>query len=351
MSATSRLDALQQRHTWVGFPLAVAYKFFDDQGGYLAALITYYGFLSLFPLLLLMVTILGFVLSNDPSLQSRIIDSAVSDFPIVGDQLKSDITGYHGSEVALVLSLLGLLYGSLGVAQAAQHAMNTVWAVPRHRRPNPLRSRLRSLRLLLLLGLGVLITTVLSALTTSAAAYTHDLAGVSASLRVLAIVIGVAANVVLFILAFRLLTSRPVSVRDVWVGAVAAGLVWQVLQLVGTYVLAHQIKGASEIYGTFGLVLGLMLWIYVEALVVVLSAELNVVLRRRLWPRSLLTPFTDDVDLTRADERVYDGMATAQRAKGFEQIDVSFHPIGDVPVDPPVEASVDPAAGEDDDVS
>jgi membrane protein len=333
MSATSRLDTLQQRHSWVGFPLAVAYKFFDDQGGYLAALITYYGFLSLFPLLLLVVTVLGFVLHNDPSLQNQIINSAVGDFPIVGEQLKSDITGFHGSDVALVLGLVGLLYGSLGVAQAAQHAMNTVWAVPRHRRPNPLRSRLRSLRLLLLLGLGVLITTALSALSTSAAAYAHDLAGVSIGLRILAIVVGAAANVGLFILAFRLLTSRPVSVRDVWVGAVVAGLVWQVLQLVGTYIVAHHVKGASEVYGTFGLVLGLMLWIYVEAIVVVISAELNVVLRHRLWPRSLLTPFTDDVDLTHADERVYGGMATAQRIKGFEQVDVSF----DRPDDPPGE--------------
>ena len=337
MSATSRLDALQQRHSWVGFPLGVAYKFFDDQGGYLAALMTYYGFLSLFPLLLLVVTILGYVLSDNPSLQNRIIDSAVSDFPIVGDQLKTDITGFHGSDVALVLGLLSLLYGSLGVAQAAQHAMNTIWAVPRHRRPNPLKSRLRSLRLLLLLGLGVLITTALSALSTSAAAYTHDLAGVSLGVRILAIVVGAAANVGLFILAFRLLTIRSVSVRDVWVGAVVAGLVWQALQLVGTYVLAHHIKGATEVYGTFGLVLGLMLWIYIEAVVVVISAELNAVLRLRLWPRALLTPFTDDVDLTHADERVYDGMATAQRAKGFERIDVSFHP----PVDPPIEPEVD----------
>jgi YihY family inner membrane protein len=326
MSVVARLDARQQRHSWLGLPIAVAYKFFDDQGGYLAALITYYGFLSLFPLLLLAITILGFVLVHEPVLRGQILTSALVDFPIVGRQVTDDIGGYRGSGVALVFGIIGSLYGGLGVAQAGQNAMNVVWAVPRNRRPNPLQSRVRSLRLLLILGLGILVTTALSALSASAQSFAHDLTGVSAGLRVLAFAVAVAANMVLFILAFRLLTVEAVSVRDVWVGAVVAGLVWQLLEIAGTWVLGHEVKGATEVYGTFGFVLGLVFWIYIEALVVVFCAELNVVLRGRLWPRALLTPFTDDVDLTPADEQVYDGMASAQQAKGFEQIDVTFDP-------------------------
>jgi membrane protein len=329
MSVVARLDAAQQRHSWLGLPIAVGYKFFDDQGGYLAALITYYGFLSLFPLLLLAITILGFVLVHDPTLRDQILTSALVDFPIVGRQVTDDIGGYRGSGVALVFGIVGSLYGGLGVAQAGQNAMNVVWAVPRNRRPNPLQSRVRSLRLLLVLGLGILVTTALSALSASAQSFAHDLNGVGVGLRILAFAVAVVANVGLFVLAFRLLTVKPVTVRDVWVGAVVAGLVWQLLEVLGTWVLGHEVKGATEVYGTFGFVLGLVFWIYIEALVVVFCAELNAVLRGGLWPRALLTPFTDDVDLTPADEQVYDAMASAQQAKGFEQIDVSFDPPGE----------------------
>jgi inner membrane protein YhjD len=329
MSVVGRIDARQQRHSWLGLPIAVGYKFFDDQGGYLAALITYYGFLSLFPLLLLAITVLGFVLSHEPMLRQRILSSALVDFPIVGRQVTDDINGYRGSGLALTFGLIGSVYGGLGFAQAGQNAMNVVWAVPRNRRPNPLQSRVRSLRLILILGLGILVTTALSALSSSAQSFAHDLVGVGVGLRVLAFVVAVAANMVLFVLAFRLLTVEPVTVRQVWVGAVVAGLVWQLLEIAGTYILGHEVKGATEVYGTFGFVLGLVFWIYIEALVVVFCAELNAVLRDRLWPRALLTPFTDDVELTSADEQVYDGMATAQRAKGFQQIDVTFDPPTD----------------------
>jgi YihY family inner membrane protein len=323
MTLTARVDALQQRRPWLGLPIAVVYKFTDDQGGYLAALITYYGFLSLFPLLLLAITVLGFLLSHDPSLRERILTSALRDFPLVGNQL-GHIRTFRGSGAAVVVGLLGSAYGGLGVAQAGQNAMNQVWAVPRNRRPNPLKARGRSVVLLLLLGVGVLLTTALSGLSTGAQSFAHDLAGLDEGVRVLAVVLAVALNIVLFVAAFRLLTVLPVTVRDVAPGAVVAALLWQVLQAVGTYYLGHKIRGATEVYGTFGFILGLIGWIYLEAVIVVLCAELNVVLRRRLWPRALLTPFTDAVSLTGADEQVYGGLATAQRSKGFERVDVSF---------------------------
>jgi YihY family inner membrane protein len=331
MGFAARVDALQQRWSWVGLPIAVVYKFLDDQGGYLAALIAYYGFLSLFPLLLFAVTILGFVLHHDPRLQAKIVDSALSNFPIVGQQIRGDLHGYHGSVPALVFGLLGSLYGGLGVAQAGQNAMNQVWAVPRHNRPNPLRSRLRSLRLLLLIGGGVLVTTGLSALSSGAQELAHGLAGVGLGIKILSLAGSVLVNLALFVLAFRVLTVEPLSVRDVFVGAAVAAVLWQILQTLGTYYLLHKVSGSTEVYGTFGLVLGILAWIYFESLIVVFCAELNVVIRRGLWPRALLTPFTDDVVLTPADETVYDDLATTQSQKGFERIDVSFD-------DPPVDA-------------
>src|SRR6266508_5313290 len=170
MSATERLDNFQQRHRWAGLPLAIVYKFHDDQGIYLAALIAHYGFLSLFPLLLLLTTILGFVLQNNPELQQRVLDSTLSQFPVIGDQL-GDPEGLRGNGFALVLSAVLAVYGALGVAHAVQNAMNVTWAVPRCRRPNPLHLRVRSILLIALGGLATMITTVLSALASSAGAF------------------------------------------------------------------------------------------------------------------------------------------------------------------------------------
>jgi membrane protein len=324
----SRLDRYQRGHSWLGLPLAVLYKLNDDQGIYLASLITYYGFVSLFPLLLIGVSALGFVLHGDPGLRGEILHSAVSDFPIIGAQLTSNIHGYGGSGAALAIGIIGSVYGALGLAQATQNAMNVIWGVPRNKRPNPIKARGRSLFLVLLLGIGVLVTTGLSGLGTTLGSF-------GPGARVGVTILSFAVNCGLFLVAFRLLTARVVSNRDVAPGALIAAVAWQVLQELGTYYVAHELKGSSEVYGTFGYVLGLIAWIYLEALVVMLCAELNVVLRHRLWPRALLTPFTDRVTLTGADRRAYRSYAQAQRFKGFERVDVSFEP----PPEPPDESA------------
>jgi membrane protein len=336
------LDGYQRRHSWVGLPLAVLYKFVDDQGGYLSALITYYGFLSLFPLLLILASVLGFVLHGDPHLQSELLGSTLTQFPIVGKEIQSNIHEYTGSGAALVIGILGTIYGTLGVAQAAQNAMNIVWAVPRHKRPNPIKSRVRSLLILAPLGAGVLITTALSG-----ASAGNQAIGLHLGLggRVLTLLAAVVLNIVLFVVSYQLLTVKNVSRRQVLLGAVVAGSAWQVLQSIGTYYIAHRLKGAQEVYGVFGVVLGLIAWIYVEALIVVICAELNVVLSHKLWPRSLLTPFTDNVRLTKADKSAYTSYAGAQKFKGKETIDVDFPPDRAAGREPAAPSDSDPGAG------
>jgi YihY family inner membrane protein len=320
------VDAYQRRRPWLGFPIAVAYKFADDQGPYLTALITYYGFLSLFPLLLLLVTILGFVLEGDPDLQNRLVDSTLAEFPIVGSQLRENVQSLKGSGFGLAVGVVGTLYGCLGAAGATQNAFNRAWAVPRNERPNPFAQRLRSLLLLPVLGVGVIVTTALSGLTTGGDTFGG---APDAGLGVAAVVLATLANVALFFLAFRVLTAREVPARYLRVGAVVAGVGWQIVLLVGTYLVARLLRGAPEAYGVFGLVLGLIAWIYLLALVIVLAAEVNVVAQRRLWPRALLTPFTDRVSLTPADERAYAGYAESERHKGFQVVDVGFEPTPD----------------------
>ncbi|GAA1330291.1 YihY/virulence factor BrkB family protein [Pseudonocardia xinjiangensis] len=316
-----KVDDYQRRHRWLGVPLAVVYKFVDDQGSYLAALITYYGFLSLFPLLLVMSTVLGFLLPGNPGLQQQLIDSALSQFPIIGDQLTSTAQPLRGSGFGLAIGIVVSLYGGLGVAVAVQNALNQVWGVPINKRPDPFSARLRSLLMLALLGLGVLVTTVLSALAAGAGTVG---AGLGLGLRVLAIVVSVVAICGLFVLGFRALTVRDVSVRDVLPGAIMSAVAWQILQSLGAFFVGHGLMGSTQVYGLFGIVLGLLAWIYLEATIIVLAAELNTVLSRRLYPRSLLTPFVEDVDLTHADRRSYTSYASTQRFKESQTINVEF---------------------------
>jgi membrane protein len=322
VNMVERLDRFQRQHPRASFPLAVLYKYLDDAGGYLAALITYYAFVSLFPLLLLFSTVLGLVLAGHPDLQQRVLASALSQFPVVGDQLGQP-KQMSGGAVGLTVGILGALYGGLGVGQALQNAMNTTWAVPRNERPDPLKSRARSLLLLVTAGFAVLATTVLSAFGSSGAGSF----GVAA--KILLLVAAFVVNVTVFVFAFRVATGRHLSVRQVAPGAVAAAVLWQLLQTFGVAYVGHVIKGASATNGVFALVLGLLAFLYATATAIVICAEVNVVRVDKLYPRSLLTPFTDNVQLTQGDRRSYGDQAKAQRYKGFQEVDVTFHPHGD----------------------
>ncbi|MGB2720542.1 MAG: YihY/virulence factor BrkB family protein [Rhodococcus sp. (in: high G+C Gram-positive bacteria)] len=331
MSVSDRLDRLQRRRPVLGFPIAVVYKFVDDQGGYLAALITYYAFVSLFPALLLFSTVLGIVLAGSPELQQQILNSALGQIPVIGDELgRPERIG--GGTVGLVVGVLGSLYGGLGVAVALQNAMNTAWTVPKNLRPDPIRARVRGLGLLSTVGLAVLAITALNVL--SAAGYFGPESGL------VVFVVGTSFYVGVFVVAFRLATARPVSIPEVLPGAVVAGLIWQLLQTFGSGYVKYVVSNATVTNGVFAVVLGLLAFLYVTSVSIVMCIEINVVRVDRLFPRALLAPFTDDVELTEGDKLTYTGQAEAQRSKPFEDIDVTF-------VDPPrsqSESGSEPAA-------
>lgn len=330
MTVTERLDAFQQRHHWAGYPLAVAYKFFDDQGNYLAALIAYYAVVSLFPLLFLLSTILGYVLAGNAELQDQVLNSALGQFPAIGDQLKHP-ERMGGGPIALTIGVVGSLYGALGVAQAVQHAMNTVWGVSRNNRPNPFAARGRSLLLIGTVGLAVLGITVLSVLGSHASAF-----GISGTgLGTLFLIGTVLLYSATFIAAFRLACTRKLSTRDVAPGAVAAAVVWQLLQTFGGTFVERVVARASIVNSVFAVVFGLLAFLYLASVAIVFCVEANVVRVDKLHPRALLTPFTDNVTLTAGDERVYSGQAEAQRSKGFEEVEVTFHPHKETGLDEP----------------
>ena len=283
-----KVDALQRRHAAIAFPFAVVKKFGDDQAGNLAALIAYYGFFSLFPLLLVLVTILGMVLRNNPDLQQRIVDSALANFPVIGTQISRNVQALDGNGVALGIGIALILWSGLGVIKATQTAMNTVWNVPFKHRPNFLKSTLRAL--IRLAALGVL--TLASAAAGAVGAGSDHWWSL-----ILGLVISLVMNFTLFMLSFRLLTSENLTWFDVLPGAVVGAVAWTALLALGGYYVSHQLRGASEVYGTFAVVIGLLAWIFIGAQFTLLAAEVNVVRKRHLWPRSLVQPPLTDADV------------------------------------------------------
>src|SRR6266540_1025403 len=128
-------DRAQQRTRWLGFPFAVMRKLGDDNGGALTTVVAHNAFLALFPLLLVVVTVLGFLLGRDSGFQQRVLGSAVAEFPIIGDQVQRNIHGLRGNGVGLVVGLLAFAWGARGLTQVAQHAMAEIWDIPSRQRP------------------------------------------------------------------------------------------------------------------------------------------------------------------------------------------------------------------------
>lgn len=308
----ARLDAVQRTHRPLAFVYGVVKKYGADRGGSLAALITYYGFLSLFPLLLLCITMVGILAGGSHRLAGDIERSALTQFPVIGAQLKKNVHGLAaGGGVALAVGIFGLLWGSLGGSQAGMHAMAEVWNLPMVERPGFVPRLARSLVLLVTVGAFLLVSSCLAGVATFGG-------GPSAPARVGAVLLSGLVDVGLFIAAFRVLTPGTVHLADLIPGAVVGGVAWAALQDLGSYLIGHELRNSNAVYGTFGLVLGLLWWIYLGAQVVVYSAELNVVRARHLWPRSLVEP------LTKADRTVLVAYAAQQRRRPEQRVVVHF---------------------------
>ena len=318
-----RVDDYQRRHRFIGFPLGVAYKFMDDQGSYLAAVVTYYAFIAMFPLLLIASSVLGFVLQDNRELSDQVLTSALSQFPIVGTELGKP-KGLQGSTSAVVFGSIAALYGVLGLGQAAQNAVNVAYAVPRNSRLNPVLSRVSSLLLLVAAGLTVLAVTVLTSFASHIDVLGADVAGDIGWLLKLG---SVTINALVLAAMMRLATSQRQTFRSALPGAVLVAVLWQLLQMLGGTYVSRVVSRASEINAVFAIVLGLLALLYLASVIAVIGLEVNVVLVRRLYPRALLTPFTDAVELTDADRRAYADYAKAQRHKGFQQVQVDFGPV------------------------
>jgi YihY family inner membrane protein len=311
LAPVKRFDAYQQRHRWLAVPMAVVKKFGDDQGGSLAALVAYYAFFSLFPLLLVLTTILGFVLQGDSSAAKSIEGSVLGQFPVIGHQIT--VHALSGKLSALIIGLVTSILGGLGVSGAAQNAFDRVWAVPFKDRPDFLKSRLRGLALIGALGLLFVVATGVTGLTSGI----HGPLG-----KIAAIVGGLVVNFGLFLAAFRFLTAKTIATRCLWIGVAFAAVFWELLQFFGGLYINHVFRHASATYSQFALVIAMLVWLHLGAQVTLYAAEINVVLARGLHPRSLLGP-PDSA----ADKETLTALAKVEERHDEEQVEVAFEPV------------------------
>jgi YihY family inner membrane protein len=307
-----KADTAQQGVRPIAFAVGVFKKFGDDRGGSLAALLTFYGFLSLFPLLLLLVTILGFFGGSEHSFVQRVENSAFSQFPVVGTKLSTNIHGLQGRSIfGLVVGILFVLWGSQGALQTAQYAQAEIWNIPGVNRPNFWARLGRTASMTVVLGLFLLASTVLAGLVTIGHHGGWAVTG--------AVVVSLAVNIGLFVVAFRLLTPKQIPWGDMVAGAIVGALGWTALQYLGGLLIEHSLRNTSKEYGTFALVLGLISFLYLAAQVTLYASELNVVRVRHLWPRGMVQP-----PLTAADKEVLSSIALEGKRRPEQYVSTGF---------------------------
>ncbi|HYJ75215.1 MAG TPA: YihY/virulence factor BrkB family protein [Kineosporiaceae bacterium] len=309
------LDAWQQRHTVPAIIVAVVKKYSDDAAGNSVALLTYYAFVSTFPLLLVLVTVSEIVLGSHPELQKRLLDTALSEFPVVGPTLQQSVRTPTGTGFALVVGLVLAVWGGNGLAGAVQSVLNRLWLVEKRHWPGFPWNYLRSFALLMLLGLGVVLSALMAAFAGAGA-----LLGLSGTgVHLLSVVLTTVVYCGLFLLGFRLAVSTQVRTRELLLGAILSGIAWQVLLTVGGTLAASHLYRSREATGVFAIVLGLLAWFALQATVTVFVVELDVVRARRMWPRSLTQP-----PLTDADEDYLRASAQAESRRPEQRVDVEF---------------------------
>jgi YihY family inner membrane protein len=309
--AIRKLDATQQRYTPTSFVFGVVKKYGDDNGGVLASNLAYSAFLSLFPLLLILVTILGLIASVNPSFRTQVLNAVAGQVPLIGNQLTTNVQQLQRSSViGLIVGVIGLIWGASGLAQAGLFTMEQVWNLPGPARPGFVQRLGRAGLFLCLLGGGVIVTTGLAGLTT----YLHN--GLAFKLPIE--LVTAAFNAGMYLGAFRALTPKGVPTRKLLPGAITGGICWTVLQVLGTY-LVHHFLHSDSVYGVFGTVLGLLAWIALAVQLTVYCAEINVVLARRLWPRSIVQP-----PLTEADRASMALQALQNQRRPEQHIEVTF---------------------------
>jgi YihY family inner membrane protein len=306
-----RFDRWQQQGRWTALPMAVVKKFSEDQSTNMAAMVAFWAFFSIFPLLLVFVTVLAYALP-DASTKANVLNHVASFLPLLHP---STIKTLSGTWWTLLVGLLTALWSGLAVVKTLQTAFNSVWEVPFAERPKFLEQLKRAVLVLATIGLGLVVSTVISSFVTGTATGLH----LGWFGRLAGYVIAIVLDVGLFVAAFRMLTDRDITTKDVLPGAVFSGAVFWVLQQLSSFIISRHLQSAQSTYGTFATVITMLWWFYLQGQITLLGAQLNVVLKRHLWPRSLI----GGPD-THADHRAYEQYAEERKYHDEEEVDTSF---------------------------
>lgn len=273
------LDLAQQKNRFFAFPFAVQKKYSDDEANYQAALIAFYGFLSLFPILIVLTAVAQKLSMDNFDLQNRILDGVGSYFPALGPSLAESIQAPSKAGLALLIGLFLMVYGARGVADAVQHALNHAWGIPRYKRAGFPKNMLKSFGILFGGGFGLLLASVISGVATAK----DQTFGVRFGLSALSLVI----LYVVFWAVFTYGASTRHNTRTNLDGALFATIGLQILQLAGTYIINHQLKTQTGLNAQIAVILAVLLWLYIQARVLLYAIEINVVRYHRLHPRAL----------------------------------------------------------------
>ncbi len=306
MKLTDRIDATQKRHKPMSVAVATFKKFSEDKTTTLAATIAFWGFFSIFPLFLVLVTILGWVLPASD--KANVLKHVATMFPLLNP---TTITGLTGALWALIVGLATALWSGLGAVRTVQNAFNSVWEIPYHARPGFFEQVKRSVFVLVTIGAGIVISTLITGFVTS------NSSGVNLGVvgKIGGLVISIALDVGLFVAAFRLLTDREITTRDVLPGAVFSGIAFFILQELSSFIISRHLKSAQPTYGQFATVITILWWFYLQSVITLLGAQLNVVLKEGLYPRSLIK-----APQTEADHRVLQAYAAERTYQPEEKV-------------------------------
>jgi YihY family inner membrane protein len=277
--AVDWFDGLQRRHPVLGFPLAVQKRYVEDRGGWLAAIITYYGFFALIPLLLVLVTVMSIVLRDDPTMLDRILNAVWDQLPFVGEDIRRSVQPVAGDPRVVVVAMVVALWGGAKAMKVCQDSLNRMWGVPRYRRPGFASRLWRGLAVIVLFGVGIVGTALVTGITLGLRLPLLATVGTA--------VATVVANTAITLGLYRLLVDRRLTARQVLPGAIVVGFGTYVLTMVGGLHVQRVIANASSLYGSFGTMIGLFAWIALTVQVFVYGTLIDVVRSERLWPRSI----------------------------------------------------------------
>ena len=309
-STVAAIDRWQRRHRTPAVAYGVIKKFGDDNANMLVVALGWYGFTAIYPLLLVVVTVFGYI--GAASLGHSIVNT-LHQFPVIGSQFNPGQGGsqLHGSVFGLVIGVVGLLYGAQGVTQTAEQAMARAWNVPQTRMPGFLPRLARSLAGLAAIGGAFLANAVLAPIATG-----HGIAWYA---RVLILAGMLVVNCGFYLLSFKVLTPTAVTWADLLPGSLIGAVGFTVLITVGAGLVQHQLRHSGATYGAFATAIGLVTFLLLLSKVTLYGAELNPVLTTGLWPRALPA-----CPPTRADDEHLAALTHEQQRRPDQQIDVRF---------------------------